>query len=842
MKKKSFFIFVCMFAYLSIMTVKSQTVYPYFPPESVLADLTGTATTVADPSTHTISLSKDFTYEVSGTSATPVRLSNGIYYYEYTPAATGIVRFVKKSGVVYVYEGAIYKGTVAKINAETTYPTITDTDASTNPAQLLQNASFETNGGLVGGTNYKFGTPWLTNVTVGTSGGIRISDATSGNVNGTFECVWRGSGNDNYFAQQVTGIKPNTNYQLIVKQIATGNANADFNVGFGSTVNGLEFGTSKIRLGTSPYDGTKSVTISTNESVTGTVYFTFRNTNPNTASSGTDPVTQMDYLALVEGTTTMPTGVTGVTGSAKYVDGTAYAPEVTLAEGDYFDMTSFIVNPGFSNGSTGWISTAAAQNKGTATNQNVGAFSGTMPFWEHWNGSPFTGKMYQIVNNLPAGQYRLKMGVFANNGGEGLFVYGNDAETAVANAATPSFFTVDFIAAGSAEIGLNIKSGTNNWLGIDNVSLMYFGPVSTPLTSVSVTNLLLTEATLSKTFTLTGTNLTGDVSIVSNIPGVTLEPATVSKSDSQLASGKTITVVFDPAAAGAGSLTGTITVSSTDVENKVIALATSKDAGCFTASYPNNLAPDPLFLDVAKMLGWGARQLIIDPNLAYCGAGVGFSNGGSYDQRILWKANTSYVVKAQINANTTEVQLGVYGIGKGDVTKKPADKTKWELVDFGFTSGESPTTTGGVFFNGAGATGAYIDNLEVYEAWKITFNSNGGSDVPVQYAVKDQKAIAPTAPAKENFNFMGWYSDEGLTTLWQFDTGLVTADITLFAKWEDVGTGVSLAIENEEVIKTEYFNIQGQMIKYPVINNVYLVRKTYASQNTKVVKEIYRVK
>ena len=208
----------------------------------------------------------------------------------------------------------------------------------------------------------------------------------------------------------------------------------------------------------------------------------------------------------------------------------------------------------------------------------------------------------------------------------------------------------------------------------------------------------------------------------------------------------------------------------------------------------------------------------------------------------MWKANTSYVVKAQINANTTEVQLGVYGIGKGDVTKKPADKTKWELVDFGFTSGESPTTTGGVFFNGAGATGAYIDNLEVYEAWKITFNTNGGSDVPVQYAVKDQKAIAPTAPAKENFNFMGWYSDEGLTTLWQFDTGLVTADITLFAKWEDVGTGVSLAIENEEVIKTEYFNIQGQMIKYPVINNVYLVRKTYASQNTKVVKEIYRVK
>lgn len=835
MKKLFTLLFVSL---LGFSAINAQNAYPYFPSENVKTDLTGVAATVTNQSNFLVDFDKDFTYEATGTAGTLMKISNSAYHYEYTPTTSGLVRFVKKGSVVYIYEGSVYKGTVNKVLAETTFPEITDADAVTNPAQLLQNNSFETPGTLVGGTNYNFGAPWVTNVTVNSSGGIRISDATTGNVNGTFECVWRGSGNDNYFAQPVSGIKPNTNYQVIVRQIATGNANADFNVGFGSTVNGLEFGSSKIRLGTTPYDGKKTVTISTNKTVTGTVYFTFRNTNPNTASSGTDPVTQMDYIALVEGTTTETIGVSGVSGSAMYVDGTAYVPEVTLSSGDYYDMTSFIVNPNFSNGSTGWTSTAAAQNKGTATNQNVGAFSGTMPFWEHWNGSPFTGKMYQIVNNLPAGQYRLKMGVFANNGGEGLFVYGNDAETAVANAATPSFFTVDFIAAGSAEIGLNIKSGANNWLGIDNVSLMYFGPVSTPLTSVSVTSLLLTEATLSKTFTLTGTNLTGDVSIVANIPGVTFEPATVSKSDSQLASGKTITVVFDPAAAGAGSLTGTITVSSTDVENKVISLATSKDAGCFTASYPNNLAPDPLFLDATKMLGWGARQLIIDPNLAYCGAGVGYSNGGSYDQLVLWKANTSYVVKAQINANTTEVQLGVYGIGKGDVTKKPTDKTTWELVEFGFTSGESPTATGGVFFNGAGATGAYIDNLEVYEAWVVTFNSNGGSDVPVQYAVKDQKAIAPTAPVKENATFIGWFKDEALTTAWNFDNDKVKADMTLHAKW-DTETSVFTNFENEEVINIEYFNLQGQKVNKPVRNTVYFVKKTYASQKTQVDKIVF---
>ena len=65
--------------------------------------------------------------------------------------------------------------------------------------------------------------------------------------------------------------------------------------------------------------------------------------------------------------------------------------------------------------------------------------------------------------------------------------------------------------------------------------------------------------------------------------------------------------------------------------------------------------------------------------------------------------------------------------------------------------------------------------------------------------------------------------------------------MTLFAKW-DLGSGLSTTIEGEEVIKTEYYNLQGQMIKYPVLNNVYLVKKTFASQKTEVVKAIYKLK
>ena len=95
-------------------------------------------------------------------------------------------------------------------------------------------------------------------------------------------------------------------------------------------------------------------------------------------------------------------------------------------------MTDFIVNPTFDTNINGWSRTTGAQNNKLATNKNEGAFLNTMPFWENWNGSAFTCKMYQLVNGLPAGRYTLKMGVFGNQGGEGLFVYAGTNEAALA--------------------------------------------------------------------------------------------------------------------------------------------------------------------------------------------------------------------------------------------------------------------------------------------------------------------------------------------------------------------------------------------------------------------------
>ncbi|MBK1811805.1 InlB B-repeat-containing protein [Clostridium sp. YIM B02505] len=65
---------------------------------------------------------------------------------------------------------------------------------------------------------------------------------------------------------------------------------------------------------------------------------------------------------------------------------------------------------------------------------------------------------------------------------------------------------------------------------------------------------------------------------------------------------------------------------------------------------------------------------------------------------------------------------------------------------------------------------------------KVTFVSNGDTDVPVQNIEVDQRANKPFGVYKEGYDFDNWYSDEALTTPFDFNTP-ITQDITLYGKW-----------------------------------------------------------
>ena len=88
-------------------------------------------------------------------------------------------------------------------------------------------------------------------------------------------------------------------------------------------------------------------------------------------------------------------------------------------------------------------------------------------------------------------------------------------------------------------------------------------------------------------------------------------------------------------------------------------------------------------------------------------------------------------------------------------------------------------------------TAADIGNKTYVAVWtliigptfRVTFNSNGGSSVTEQIVEQGKTADMPIKPTKTGYTFDGWYTDNGtFNNEYDFNTP-VTANTTLYAKW-----------------------------------------------------------
>ena len=67
--------------------------------------------------------------------------------------------------------------------------------------------------------------------------------------------------------------------------------------------------------------------------------------------------------------------------------------------------------------------------------------------------------------------------------------------------------------------------------------------------------------------------------------------------------------------------------------------------------------------------------------------------------------------------------------------------------------------------------------------YTISFYTNGGSAIASITANYNSTITAPTTPTKTGYTFVNWYKDAACTSVWNFSSDKVTANITLFAKW-----------------------------------------------------------
>ena len=68
--------------------------------------------------------------------------------------------------------------------------------------------------------------------------------------------------------------------------------------------------------------------------------------------------------------------------------------------------------------------------------------------------------------------------------------------------------------------------------------------------------------------------------------------------------------------------------------------------------------------------------------------------------------------------------------------------------------------------------------------FQITFDSRGGTDVPVQSQMYGELLDETEIPTREGYIFTGWYTDSSCFEQWDIDTDTVQSDMTLYAGWQ----------------------------------------------------------
>jgi uncharacterized repeat protein (TIGR02543 family) len=101
----------------------------------------------------------------------------------------------------------------------------------------------------------------------------------------------------------------------------------------------------------------------------------------------------------------------------------------------------------------------------------------------------------------------------------------------------------------------------------------------------------------------------------------------------------------------------------------------------------------------------------------------------------------------------------------------------------GYINGDEPLASGSVRVEIKPGPNDVITVPMDWRKFTVTFDSNGGSEVPDQRLHDGQKVKRPEGVTKDGHSFNGWYTDnDTFEHSWDFDD-IVTQHITLYAKW-----------------------------------------------------------
>lgn len=84
----------------------------------------------------------------------------------------------------------------------------------------------------------------------------------------------------------------------------------------------------------------------------------------------------------------------------------------------------------------------------------------------------------------------------------------------------------------------------------------------------------------------------------------------------------------------------------------------------------------------------------------------------------------------------------------------------------------------------------------------VTLNTMGGNELAPITGYEGKTLTNLPVPVKPGFKFAGWYKEEGLVNIWNEETDVVTANMTLYAKWEE--SNLVQVTSVEELVSAKY--------------------------------------
>lgn len=135
--------------------------------------------------------------------------------------------------------------------------------------------------------------------------------------------------------------------------------------------------------------------------------------------------------------------------------------------------------------------------------------------------------------------------------------------------------------------------------------------------------------------------------------------------------------------------------------------------------------------------------------------------------------NTNYESGPIIERNITE----------NNVVRAPAvTRTGYRLADWYL---EIELTTKYNFSTPVTSSFTLYAKWEALSAYYVTFDYNyvGAPSPTIVTAYEGLKIVRPADPVRTNYDFIGWYKDAGFNLVWNFNSDIVTQNMTLFGRW-----------------------------------------------------------